>query len=329
MDRVSEGLRDWNVALKKCLVGRNYGRFHAIKARIDELYQLRRRLTCLPPLITQELQAEFHDIRDRIDAVLNQGNRLTSRAESQDGCQLDSDVGVDSNDSRMNVVTAFRRHAQVAGSDWSSLLQFGSRQSSDRDARRKAGQLARDSPSPSPASASNYHILFDLKACVASICGRGETTELLFSLYNKTDGKFISEDFSVRLTFNGMPCDEDKIGKLYTIFADLSRRDLISEVYLLCRIVRVGRMILTDKDINNAVSMDDKNVAVFRRPFGFGVLDISDVVQGRQRDDSPDSEEFLMRIFTPTSENAFPLLFENIINKSGGTCIFCDMRFIR
>ncbi|CAO3611450.1 unnamed protein product [Cunninghamella blakesleeana] len=93
-----------------------------------------------------------------------------------------------------------------------------------------------------------HHLFFDLKACVAHICQPGEWSELYFSLYSESQGKFITEQFVVNLNYNGMPRDESKIGKLQTLFVDLSTHDLNDQLYLVCYIYRLGSMKFMDKE---------------------------------------------------------------------------------
>jgi len=74
------------------------------------------------------------------------------------------------------------------------------------------------------STAQLHHLYIDLKACIAQIGGAGEMAELHFSIYNKNEKAFVSEPFVVELTHNGMPKDESKIGKLRTLFTDLSNQ---------------------------------------------------------------------------------------------------------
>jgi hypothetical protein len=46
----------------------------------------------------------------------------------------------------------------------------------------------------------------------------GEPAELHFSLYNMTAKKFITEDYMIALTVQGMPEDINKIGKVKPLF---------------------------------------------------------------------------------------------------------------
>ncbi len=304
---ISEILREWNCRLKRCLIDQQYERFQMIKTLIDALYKNRKQLNnvTLSPDQVASIQAEMKKTIEKGNQLLEMDVQLDAKSSN-----VPSDDSV--NGDMLNVVDMYRLHGQAAGNHWSTSPFVA--KTVDESANKRKSIANHD--------AGTSHLFFDLKACVASICGPGETTELFFSLYNKTMGKFVSEDFLVRLTFNGMPRDEDKIGKLCTIFADLSKRDLTSEMYLICRIIRAGRMILSDKDMNshtgNLSAADDKIYQSFRRPFGYGVLNISDVVQGKRDMNGEDGDEQLMRIYTATNESSFPTLFENIINKSGG-----------
>lgn len=186
--------------------------------------------------------------------------------------------------------------------------------SDTRNLKEKSGVIRKGDKNP-----VGTHLYFDLKACVASICGNGETAELYFSLYNGSEKRFISEDYLVTLTYNGMPKDIEKIGSMNTVFADLSKRDLTpsSSLFLVCKIIRNGRILLGN---GNTQTVDDQisnksAFTYFRRPFGWALLDVSAYLQetGNYKE-----KEFTMRIFTASSEQLFPTLYENIMNQSGG-----------
>lgn len=93
-------------------------------------------------------------------------------------------------------------------------------------------------------SASGYHCLFEFRAFVASPCAPGETCELFFSLYSKTQNRFLTEEYCLVLNHNGSPARdaERRLGRLRTLFADLRADDVQSGTCLVCRIVRNGSM---------------------------------------------------------------------------------------
>lgn len=62
---------------------------------------------------------------------------------------------------------------------------------------------------------SLHHLFMDFKIFMCSV---GEVTELYFSLYNRPENRFVSDEYQIVLTSMGMPTDIDKMGKLRTIF---------------------------------------------------------------------------------------------------------------
>ncbi|KAI8336596.1 hypothetical protein BC941DRAFT_427545 [Chlamydoabsidia padenii] len=108
-----------------------------------------------------------------------------------------------------------------------------------------------------------HHMFFDLKACVAHICQPGEWTELKFSLYSASQGKFVAEQFVVHLNYNGMPKDERQIGKLQSLFVDLASQDLNEHLYLVCHIFRLGGMKSVDKEKDHLGSLGSHASSLF------------------------------------------------------------------
>ncbi|KAG8760434.1 hypothetical protein FRC14_003131 [Serendipita sp. 396] len=109
-------------------------------------------------------------------------------------------------------------------------------------------------PSGGHSSAKFFHVFLDLQAFVASPCSPGETAELYFSLYNKPDARFLTEEFCVILNHQGAlarppsshstgePISAGGLGKIRTLFTDLGAHDIQESIYLVCRIVRNGSM---------------------------------------------------------------------------------------
>jgi dedicator of cytokinesis protein 3 len=88
------------------------------------------------------------------------------------------------------------------------------------------------------------HILLNMRAFVGSICNSAhEGVELMFALYARHEHHFLSEFFLVKLNHNGVPAGprpEDLVGRIQTLFTDLTSRDITEEIYLVCRIFRTG-----------------------------------------------------------------------------------------
>ena len=88
------------------------------------------------------------------------------------------------------------------------------------------------------------HLLVNMRAFVGSICNSAnEGVELMFALYARHERHFLSEFFLVKLNHNGVPAGprpEDLVGRIQTLFTDLTSRDVAEEIYLVCRIFRTG-----------------------------------------------------------------------------------------
>jgi hypothetical protein len=53
------------------------------------------------------------------------------------------------------------------------------------------------------ALAQFYHVFVDMRAFVANLCSPGESVELIFSLYNKADNRFLTEECCLVLNHQG------------------------------------------------------------------------------------------------------------------------------
>jgi len=88
------------------------------------------------------------------------------------------------------------------------------------------------------------HILINMRAFVGSICtSANEGVEVMFALYARHEHNFLTEFFLVKLNHNGVPAGpkpEDLVGRIQTLFTELTSRDVAEEVYLVCRIFKTG-----------------------------------------------------------------------------------------
>uniref|UniRef100_A0AAZ3PD73 Dedicator of cytokinesis 2 n=1 Tax=Oncorhynchus tshawytscha TaxID=74940 RepID=A0AAZ3PD73_ONCTS len=85
----------------------------------------------------------------------------------------------------------------------------------------------------------------------------------------------IFENYLIRWTSKGFPKDVDMLNNLKVVFTDLGNKDLNRDkIYLICQIVRVGRMELKETGTK-------KCTLGLRRPFGVAVMDISDIIKGK------------------------------------------------
>uniref|UniRef100_A0A8C4TBU3 C2 DOCK-type domain-containing protein n=1 Tax=Erpetoichthys calabaricus TaxID=27687 RepID=A0A8C4TBU3_ERPCA len=103
---------------------------------------------------------------------------------------------------------------------------------------------------------SNKVVLYNV------VCKIGEDAEVLMSLYDPVESRFISENYLVRWSSSGLPKDIDRLNNLRSVFTDLGSKDLKREkISFVCQIVRVGRMELRDNNTRKLTSG-------LRRPFG-------------------------------------------------------------
>lgn len=123
-------------------------------------------------------------------------------------------------------------------------------------------------------------ILLELKLFACSV---GEPTDVFFSIWNKTNNVFFSENFYVRLTAQGMPREESRIGNIKAMFTDIHTEDL-RNLYLFVKLVRIGK---TDK----------KGKVEYRIPFGGALTPLSDL--------SRKETEVSLPVFTPNVEANF------------------------
>lgn len=117
--------------------------------------------------------------------------------------------------------------------------------------------------SPQGTRPKFYHVMIDVKSVSVGPCAVGETMELYFSLYNKSESRFLTEEFCVILNHLGVPvrskskhspslaggADEISIKhtasnliSVRTMFKDLSQHDVQDSIFLVCRLVKNGGM---------------------------------------------------------------------------------------
>ena len=189
-----------------------------------------------------------------------------------------------------------------------------------------------------PPRAKYFHVYLDVRAFVASPCAPGETAELYFSLYNKAEARFLTEEYCIVLNHQGVPAreSEGRLDKMRALFSDLSPTDML-DLNLVCRIVRNGAMRMSSQEgksgveaasaehnfdgadeyyLGNAGPRRSRMTTdrTFRRPFGCAVLELGQHHQFALDTVSSSSlKEHVMPIFVPVNEAAFSTLHQDII----------------
>uniref|UniRef100_A0A8D0GPJ8 Dedicator of cytokinesis 5 n=1 Tax=Sphenodon punctatus TaxID=8508 RepID=A0A8D0GPJ8_SPHPU len=201
---------------------------------------------------------ELSDLKKKVTAKIDYGNRILGLdlvVRDDNGNILDPD--------ETSTVALFKSH-ETASKRIDERIQEEKSLQQNLDLR---GQ-------PIFNTTHTYSLYVNFKNFV---CNIGEDAELLMSLYDPDQSKFISENYLVRWGSNGMPKEIEKLNNLQAVFTDLSSSDLIRpKTSLVCQIVRVGHMELKD---------GKRHTFGLRRPFGVAVMDITDIVHGKVDDE--------------------------------------------
>lgn len=370
IDEVSSALREWHTLMFTYLGRRDYKLFHMVREHFDALHLGRRQLLA-QTLSQEETLTLLKDCVTRL-VVGNviQGLDVIVRHPASGGlltADIEGDVDI------LSWVSGVRMYAMQISLAYMDIGPSGNlvrpptlpyaidytfkplptpAQSTFPDSGRTRNRsLGSFAVLPNTRTVIQfYHVFLDLRAFVASLCSPGETAELYFSLYNKNDARFLTEDFCVVLNHNGVSArdpGDGRLGKLRTLFVDLAQADVQESIYLVCRIVRNGSMKLTTTLSSSGQSTDwrraseasqrtewdsssnagtplspvrpqgsgfDIQQASFRRPFGCAVLELSQLNQlYAEQGDMTSLKEHHMPIFVPVNEAAFSTLHQDII----------------
>ncbi|XP_074643938.1 dedicator of cytokinesis protein 1-like [Tubulanus polymorphus] len=111
------------------------------------------------------------------------------------------------------------------------------------------------------------------------VCRIGEDADVLMSLYDCKQNRYISENYIVKWGGKGLPKDIEMLNNLRVLFTDLGHRDLErGKVFLICQIIRIGCMNLKEHS-------ERKLAQGLRRPFGVAAMDITEIIMGKVRTD--------------------------------------------
>ena len=173
-------------------------------------------------------------------------------------------------------------------------------------------------------SSTNFSV-FSHNLCVIVknfACHVTEDVQLLMSLYDAKESRFISENFFVKWNQTFL-YDLDLLDNLKVLFCDLGKKDLEREkMYFICQIVRIGNM--ENKDLesqkqrhNTIYNSQKKLVDGLRRPFGVAALEISDVLNGKKESDI-DNEIFVPILQFSNEKDSLDSLIKKITNSKTG-----------
>ncbi|NWR93565.1 DOCK2 protein, partial [Furnarius figulus] len=236
-------------------------RYRQVKQMMQELMEQRSQLLSGTLPKDQLLQ-----VRKEVTSRMDYGNKILAldlvvRDENEN--ILDPD--------RTSVISLFQAHRRAA----QTLTQHIQEEMSPQP--RTPGHSTHGAVSPS-------HSLY---LCVRNfVCHIGEEAQLFMALYDPSEQRIISENYVIRWASTGVPQDIELLNNLKVVFTDLGSTDLKRErLFLVCQIIRVGRMDLRD-------SHNRKLSTGLRRPFGISVMDITDITKG-MCDSDEDKQHFI------------------------------------
>ncbi|XP_004701293.1 dedicator of cytokinesis protein 1 [Echinops telfairi] len=261
IQEVTTTLREWSTIWRQLYVQDNREMFRSVRHMIYDLLEWRSQI--LSGTLPQD---ELKELKKKITAKIDYGNRILDLdlvVRDEDGNILDPEL--------TSTISLFRAH-EVASKQVEERLQEEKSQKQNIDINRQAKFAATPS----------FALFVNLKNVVCKI---GEDAEVLMSLYDPGESKFISENYLVRWSSSGLPKDIDRLHNLRAVFTGLGSKDLKRErISFVCQIVRVGRMELRDNNTRKLTSG-------LRRPFGVAVMDVTDIINGKVDDE--DKQHFI------------------------------------
>uniref|UniRef100_A0A8C1XT54 Dedicator of cytokinesis 1 n=1 Tax=Cyprinus carpio TaxID=7962 RepID=A0A8C1XT54_CYPCA len=258
---VTTTLREWAAIWRDLYVGDKREMFNTVRDMIYDLIEWRSQI--LSGTLPQD---EMSELKQKVTSKMDYGNKyldLDLVVRDKDGNILDPDL--------TSTVNLFRAH-ETASKQIEARIQEEKSQKQNMDLSRQAKF----------ASTPSFALFVTLKNVVCKI---GEDAEVLMSLYDPIESKFISENYLVRWSSSGLVKDIDQLHNLRAVFTDLGNEDLKREkMSFVCQIVRVGRMELRENNTKKLTSG-------LRRPFGVAVMDVTDIITGKMDDE--DKQHFI------------------------------------
>eukprot|EP00118_Oscarella_pearsei_P008176 m.41339 g.41339 ORF g.41339 m.41339 type:complete len:1906 (+) comp33136_c0_seq1:84-5801(+) len=249
-------LREWGVVWKKAYSEGNMHLFDQIKNAMIDLLKWRKLI------ISETLsQDKLMDLKRKTMSKINWGNwklGLDMVLWDSEGKSIEPD--------KMSVHELFSLHLKT--------------QEEIERAGHRAGSIRLKGPRPSlHREPRGHHLLISFKCLIANV---GEEVDICFSIYDHGEGKFLNENYVVKLSKQGMVVDLHLLDKTQCVFEDLSDADLKKKLYLVCFVYRIGTM-----------RQDKKGPTCYRRPYGCGIFSVEKILS---LTDSADAEDFSMSL---------------------------------
>ena len=288
-------LKEWCPLWKQLFILRDKN-FDIIKSVVYELIDLRSKILS-GTLPTDEIK----ELRQKATLLIDSGNYILKL----DLCVRD-ELGNFVNSSETCTIDLYNMHESAQKKNKESVKSI-----LPGNAKKKA--------------LTNFSV-FSHNLCVIVknfACHVTDDVQLLMSLYDARESKFISENFFVEWNQKKILRDLDLLNNLKVLFCDLGSKDLEREkMYFICQIVRIGNM--ENKDLepqkqrhNTIYNSQKKLVDGLRRPFGVAALEISDVLNGKRESDI-DNEIFVPILQFTSEKDSLDSLIKKITNSKTG-----------
>uniref|UniRef100_A0A8C4M0R0 Dedicator of cytokinesis 2 n=1 Tax=Equus asinus asinus TaxID=83772 RepID=A0A8C4M0R0_EQUAS len=294
---VTTTLWEWG-SIWKQLYASKQERFLQVQSMMYDLMEWRSQL--LSGTLPKD---ELKELKQKVTSKIDYGNKILELdliVRDEDGNILDPDT--------TSVISLFHAHEEATG-------KITERIKEEMVNQPDYGMYSRISSSPT-------HSLYVFVRNF--VCRIGEDAELFMSLYDPNKQMVISENYVVRWSSRGFPKEIEMLNNLKVVFTDLGNKDLNRDkIYLICQIVRVGKMDLKD-------SNSKKCTLGLRRPFGVAVMDITDIIKGKAESD--EEKQYFIPFHPVTAENDFlhSLLGKVTASKgdSGGQGLWVTMKML-
>ncbi|KAJ1127755.1 hypothetical protein NDU88_006148 [Pleurodeles waltl] len=299
VQEVTSTLREWASIWKQLFMASKSERFKQVQSMMYDLMEWRAQL--LSGTLPKD---ELKELKQKVTSKIDYGNKILELdliVRDEDGNILDPD--------KTSVISLFHAHEEATNKITERIKEEMSKEQSDFSVSSRI-------------SSSPTHSLYVFVRNF--VCRIGEDAELFMALYDPLKQSIVSENYLVRWGSKGVPKEIDMLNNLKVVFTDLGNKDLNRDkTYLVCQIVRYGRMDLKESNLK-------KCTQGLRRPFGVAVMDITDFIKGKVESDE-EKQHFIP--FCPvTSENDF---LHTLLNKvtslrgdTGGQGLWVTMKML-
>ncbi|XP_068133503.1 dedicator of cytokinesis protein 2 isoform X2 [Hyperolius riggenbachi] len=296
---VTTTLREWGNIWKQLYTSSKMEKFKQVQSMMFDLMEWRSQL--LSGTLPKD---ELKELKQKVTSKIDYGNKILELdliVRDDDGNILDPD--------KTSVISLFHAHKEATEKITERIKEEMSKDQNDYTLHGRV------------MSSPTYGLYVFVRNFV---CRIGEDAELFMSLYDAQKQTIISENYLVRWGSKGFPKEIDMLNNLKVVFTDLGNKDLNRDrIYLVCQIVRIGRMDLKETNIK-------KCTLGLRRPFGVAVMDITDMIKGKAESD--EEKQHFIPFYPVVAENDF---LHSLLNKvttlkgdSGGQGLWVTVKML-